>query len=46
MFAELHAALTGSEVVHECRRCGTGVASATAHCPHCETDSIARYRVE
>ncbi|WP_268899173.1 hypothetical protein [Haloarcula salinisoli] len=38
--------LTGSEVVHECRRCGTAVSSGTDQCPHCGTDSIACYRVE
>jgi len=33
------------EVIHECRRCGTIVDAATAECPTCEVDSIARYEI-
>jgi len=46
MLEVLQSALTGSEVVYECRRCGSSVSSDMVQCPHCGTDSIARYRVE
>lgn len=35
----------GSEIIHECRRCGTAVEPDTTECPVCEIASIARYEI-
>lgn len=35
----------GSEVVHECRNCGTTVDTDETPCPTCESEEIAQYRI-
>jgi len=36
---------TQTEVVYECRRCGTTVDSNTETCPTCGADAIAQHRI-
>ncbi|ELY95142.1 hypothetical protein C483_02221 [Natrialba hulunbeirensis JCM 10989] len=34
-----------TEVVYECRRCGTTVDSDAETCPACESDAIVQHRI-
>jgi uncharacterized OB-fold protein len=43
MIASLKRAVSGDELVCECRRCGTTVSPGTDRCPECESTDIVRY---
>ena len=36
---------TGTEVVYECRNCGTTVEDVDSDCPSCEGNEIATYQI-
>jgi len=46
MLETLRSYLGGTEVVHECRECGTAVDADAARCPSCGAAAIARYEVD
>lgn len=33
-------------IIHECRACGTNVASKTTRCPACDSDDIVTYSID
>lgn len=49
MFDELRSIVLGgrtTEVIHECRNCGTAVDPGEQTCPNCDSSDIARYEIE
>jgi rubrerythrin len=38
--------LAVDQTIHECRHCGTTVASETETCPECGTNAISSYRIQ